>query len=300
MQRTEKPVSPSSPFVYARRSIPHAGHPERNEDRIIADARLGLAVVLDGVGSSAGAVASRLAAREIRRGWKHFLQDAQSGEDAQASCQPAIPATLQRILEEASVQLQPGKLGAIDADGKPANTETTVALAVFYRQHSAQGCTMFYAHVGDSRVYLLRPGESLARLTDDDGYMGKLIRENKLSKADALRIDQAIYSDELTEQDQELFEKRNGITQALGDQKPITVHLGQLALVPGDRILLCSDGIHDNLLDREIEEILRVRGRTTVARTLVQRALQRSQEDPNTTLRPKSDDMSALVVTYKV
>lgn len=299
MQRAENPVSASSPFIYARRSVSHVEHPERNEDRIIADARLGLAAVLDGVGSTAGAVASRLAARVIRRGWQHFLQNAQSGDGAQASCQPAISAALQQILEEANLQLQPGKLSAVDADGKPADTATTVALAVFYQQGSMQSYTMFYAHVGDSRIYLLRSGELLARLTDDDGYMMKLVSENKLSKADALRIDQAMHSDELSEQDRELFEKRNGITQALGDPHPLTVHLGQLTLVSGDRVLLCSDGIHDNLLDSEIEEILRVRGHTTVARVLVQRALQRSQEDPNTTLRPKSDDMSALVVTYK-
>jgi len=299
MQHEESLVSPSSPFTYARRSIPHVGHPERNEDRIIADARLGLAVVLDGVGSTAGAVASRIAARVIRRGWQRFLQAAQSaGERAEASYRPDIPAALQQILEEASVQLQPGKAGVVDADGKPADTATTVALAVFYQQSPARDYTMFYAHVGDSRIYLLRPGEPLARLTEDDGYMTKLVSENKLSKADALRIDQAMYIDELPEPDRELFEKRNGITQALGDTRPITVHLGQIALVPGDRVLLCSDGIHDNLLDSEIEETLRGKGRTTAARVLVQRAVQRSQEDTSTTLRPKSDDMSALVVTY--
>jgi len=291
MQHEESPVSSSSPFVYARRSVPHAGHPERNEDRIVADARLGLAVVLDGVGSTAGAVASRIAARVIRRGWQRIIQDAQfAGE---------IPAALQQLVEEANAQLQPGKAGAVDADGKPSVTATTVVLAVFYRQSPTEDYTMFYAHVGDSRIYLLRPGEPLARLTDDDGYMTKLVGEHKLSKADALRIDQAMHSDELSDQDRELFEKRNGITQALGDPRPITVHLGQVALVPGDRVLLCSDGIHDNLLDSEIEETLRSRGRTTAARALVQRALQRSQEDTSTTLRPKSDDMSALVVTYK-
>lgn len=300
MQHEESLVAPSSPFVYARRSIPHVGHPERNEDRIIADARLGLAVVLDGVGSTAGAVASRIAARAIRRGWQRFLQDAHSSQNGKASHRPDIPAALQQILEETSAQLQPGKAGAVDADGKPADTATTVALAVFYQQHPAQTYTMFYAHVGDSRIYLLRSGQPLARLTEDDSYMTKLVNENRLSKADALRIDQAMHCDELPEPDRELFDKRNGITQALGDTHPITVHLGQLALIPGDRALLCSDGIHDNLLDSEIEETLCSRGRTTAARVLVQRALQRSQEDTSTTLRPKSDDMSALVVTYKL
>jgi protein phosphatase len=41
-------------------------------------------------------------------------------------------------------------------------------------------------------------------------------------------------------------------------------------LCPGDRILLCTDGIHDNLTDVEIEEVLRARPRTTVAKALMQ------------------------------
>ncbi len=63
---------------------------------------------------------------------------------------------------------------------------------------------------------------------------------------------------------------------------------------PGDRILLCSDGIHDNLTDAEIESILLREPRTIAARNLVQNAINRSHEE---CLRAKKDHMSAIVIT---
>jgi serine/threonine protein phosphatase PrpC len=58
--------------------------------------------------------------------------------------------------------------------------------------------------------------------------------------------------------------------------------------------LLCSDGIHDNLTDAEIETTLRQEARTIIARQLVQHAIDRSHEE---CLRAKKDDMSAVVIT---
>jgi len=86
-------------------------------------------------------------------------------------------------------------------------------------------------------------------------------------------------------------------TQALGDPQPLVVHIDQISIGPGDRILLCTDGIHDNLTDREIEEIVRRGARSTAARVLVEHAVQRSRQASSTTMRAKPDDMSAVVVT---
>ncbi len=93
------------------------------------------------------------------------------------------------------------------------------------------------------------------------------------------------------------FAKRNGITQSLGQHKPLDIHLGQSTLNPGDRILLCTDGIHDNLTDQEIADTLAQSGKTTVAKRLVQQAIERSHQHDDTTIRAKADDMSALVIT---
>jgi len=59
-----------------------------------------------------------------------------------------------------------------------------------------------------------------------------------------------------------------------------------------------GDGIHDNLLDQEIEALLRNGTGTTAASLLVESAVRRSHQDNKTTIRAKMDDMSALVVTF--
>jgi PPM family protein phosphatase len=81
-----------------------------------------------------------------------------------------------------------------------------------------------------------------------------------------------IFIDTALERD--YFGKRYGITQALGWDGIETIHIDQLKLEPGDCVLLCTDGIHDNLTDQEIEEVLRGGAPKTAAKWLVQRAQQ--------------------------
>jgi serine/threonine protein phosphatase PrpC len=156
---------------------------------------------------------------------------------------------------------------------------------------------MIYAHVGDSRIYLLQSEKPLQRLTSDDGLLAKLVENQIINDKDALRIDQAMIADELSDIELSYFKLRGGITQALGGPLAPTIHIDQIPIQPGDRILLCTDGIHDNLTDREIEAILRDSPRTASARILVERSLERSHEDRSRTIRAKPDDMSAIVIT---
>jgi PPM family protein phosphatase len=285
----------SSPLTFARYSVAHAYHPERNEDFVISDVKTGLAAVFDGVGSTAGAVASRVASEVIHREWKKRLREV-------SSCrQIAISDSLKELIEEANDSLKPGEKRDSRAAQAGQGTDTTVVLAVFCAGEKVdeQVYRMTYAHVGDSRIYLLPRGERLKRLTEDDGYFSLLLQDQLISKEDALRIDQAAYTDDLTDLEQEYFDRRNGITQALGDVEPLEIHVGEVDLRPGDRVLLCSDGIHDNLLDSEIEDYLMNAAKTTAARVLVNAAIRRSKEEDETMIRPKADDMSALVVTYR-
>ena len=175
---------------------------------------------------------------------------------------------------------------------------TTAVLAAFRKQPIDQhGYALFYAHVGDSRIYLLRPSEPLRRLTADDGYLSLKIRDGLVTESDALRIDQATSPDQLSEKELEYFEHRNGITQALGSGKPITIHVDSVPIFPGDRVLLCSDGIHDNLTDSEIADLLSREARTVVAKNIVLQAVKCSHQDDDDCIRAKPDDMTAVVVT---
>ena len=303
LSTTSKAVSP---FTFASCTIAHQGHPQRNEDATMVDRRRGLAAVFDGVGgANAGEVASQLGARTIRRAWKRIVQChllATTSVLPVLSDDLDVQALLHRVIEEAQEAISAEgdrrvKMAALQ-EGKDTYPETTAAVALLSQYSTKKSYRMTYAHVGDSRIYLLRSNERLQRLTFDDGYSLLKIQDQTLTEEDALRIDQATHIDQLSEMEREIFSKRNGITQCLGHFTPknssLTIHTAQVEIFPGDQILLCSDGIHDNLTDAEIEVIIRRRARTTVAHHLVQCALKRSREG---CLRAKQDDMSAVVIT---
>jgi protein phosphatase len=154
-----------------------------------------------------------------------------------------------------------------------------------------------YAWVGDSRIYHLPAGEALSRLTSDDGLLTELVRAGLLEEESAKRVDQATQPWHLTRAERIFFERRNGITQALGDELAPVIHVERTTILPGDRLLLCSDGVHDNLTDKELEALLRRGARTTVARHIVHAAALQSRRDITEDMRSKPDDMSAVVIT---
>lgn len=287
-------------FTFASHSVACERHPDRNEDSIVTDERRGLAAVFDGVGgSAAGEVASRIAARTAHEIWKHILLTGQKGRKVQSILEDCnavdLCAELERIILEADERVR--------TDGKQrAGTDdlaTTVAVAALCRNADHKSYTLVFAHVGDSRIYLLPYGGSLKRLTSDDGLLAKLVENQVVDDADAIKIDQAMRADELTETEFSYFRLRGGITQALGGPIQPIIHTNQISISPGDRVLLCTDGIHDNLIDAEIEAILRSEARTTIARLLVERSIERSHQDRHVTIRSKPDDMSAIVMTCR-
>jgi protein phosphatase len=288
--------------IFSSYSIANARHPERNEDTLLTDRRNGLAAVFDGVGGSiAGEVASQIAADTIKQGWKNQLK--MQAKDAALLYGPYvdldIAITLEQLVLEAHDAIrddgaqrrnnQSGNWGWID------DQATTIALAVLTREAN-EDYVAFYAHVGDSRVYRYRPNEQLTRLTEDDSILSKLVASEQVNKEQAERIDQAMKAEELSGLELACFQQRNGITQALGDSQIPFVHIKRILLAPGDRLLLCTDGIHDNLTDAEMAEVLQKNARGS-AKRLVERAQQRSQESTTQTIRAKADDMSAIVVT---
>lgn len=98
------------------------------------------------------------------------------------------------------------------------------------------------AHVGDSRVYLVRSGR-LRQLTMDHTHVQDLVSRGHLS------VEQA-----------RVHQERNLLIQAIGIVESIVVDLTELAAASGDTIMLCSDGVHDFVTDGQIGEVLRSDG----------------------------------------
>jgi len=288
------------PFKIVGYTLPCERHPERNEDSFLIEHHSGLIAVYDGVGGSvAGHIASQAARRATLSGWKGALGQIYKQRNVRRflkDCDQVDFCTLlQHLVEHAD--------DIIRTDGvREAGTDdlaTTVAIAALCHRPGKNEFNMVYAHVGDSRVYLLKKDEPLQRLTIDDGLLVKLIENEIVNEEDARRIDQAMRAEDLSEAEISYFRMRGGITQALGGPLPPEIHIDEIPIDIGDRILLCTDGIHDNLTDLEIEEILRKAPRNAAARLLVEHALLRSREERQITIRAKPDDMTAIVLTRR-
>lgn len=94
------------------------------------------------------------------------------------------------------------------------------------------------AHVGDSRGYLLRDG-LLRQLTTDHTLVARMVQ-----------------SGEITEEEAEVHPHRNVMTRALGTDEQVEVDEDSIALVDGDRLLLCSDGLTGMVTEDQIQAIL--------------------------------------------
>ncbi|HEY7418919.1 MAG TPA: PP2C family serine/threonine-protein phosphatase, partial [Ktedonobacteraceae bacterium] len=199
-----------------------------------------------------------------------------------------LASILQTILQQADTTI--AELSIPLEHKRPATTAVLCVLSVHQGQTYAT-----IAHIGDSRIYLLREGQALQRLTRDHGYFPFAVRHQKLTEKEALRIEQAEQADDLSPDDLSHFARRNRITCAIGWSDFPFIPTRSLLLHPGDRVLVCTDGIHDNLTDREIEAILRVSGEAS-AQCLVSMAYRRSQQ--RGMLRAKPDDISAIVAWY--
>lgn len=253
----------------------------QSEDYVlVADGLLG---AFDSVGGrDQGWLVSHFASKTIVTCWQALVEAERQSPPEQLAC------TLQSMLQRADATI--AQLPVSPSEKRPATTAALCVLSV----HEGQAYATI-AHIGDSRVYLLREGQTLQRLTKDHGYFPFAVRHQKLTEEEALRIEQAKQADDLSPDDLSHFARRNRITCAIGWSDFPFIPVRSLPLHPGDNILLCTDGLHDNLTDREIEEILRVSGESG-AQHLVSAAYQRSQQRGS--LRAKPDDISAIVVRY--
>jgi PPM family protein phosphatase len=213
-----------------------------NEDSFLL--RSPLFMVADGMG---GALAGELASRMCAEAFAELDLIQHQGEEA---LRITIEVANRRIWERSQT----------DAEASGMGTTVTAALV-------GDDGVVSFAHVGDSRAYLLRDG-ALQRLSEDHSLVHELVRQGQLSEVEAERHPQ-----------------RSVITRALGTDEQVQIDTFSLEAKAGDVLLLCTDGLNTMVPEEEIAGMLASpTGSSDIARKLVRAALKAGGEDNVTAL----------------
>ncbi|MBI3156238.1 MAG: Stp1/IreP family PP2C-type Ser/Thr phosphatase [Burkholderiales bacterium] len=196
-----------------------------NEDAVAFDAEAALAVLADGMGGyNAGEVASQMATSFVCTELGRWLREAGAG---------ATDQDVRRAMDICVDNANRAIFNAANSNPQYAGMGTTLVLAVF------RPGQLLIGHVGDSRAYRLRGGR-LQQLTRDHSLLQEQI------DAGLITPEQALFS-----------ANRNLVTRAVGVEDTVLLETHQHELQPGDRYLLCSDGLSDMLDDDAIAQLLR-------------------------------------------
>ena len=212
-----------------------------------------LMIVADGMGGHrGGATASRLAAETVK---KQYL-DSETTD---------IPTALRASLLRANARIYSEAQSTPELRGMGT---TTSVLAV----REGEG---WLAHVGDSRIYMVR-GDEIKQLTDDHSLVATMVREGLLTAAEA-----------------ETHPRRNVLQRSMGVAEDVEIDVkGPIELQEGDTFILCSDGLHGVVKEEEIKDVVEGMPIDAAADEFLRRALARGAPDNVTVIvaRVEIDD----------
>lgn len=203
---------------------------ELNQDSYLMLPDLGLYVVADGMGGAQGGeVASQLAVEAVRDTYRDPSTDALLETIAEANRRiheaaesPSLSGMGTTAVALALVPEEP------DPDAGPGQDVGRVGT-----QH------LLVINVGDSRAYLFRDG-GLTQLTEDHSMVAELVRDGHITPEEA-----------------QVHPQRNIVTRVLGVYPEVTPDLWPVDAIRGDRYLLCSDGLFNEVRDDQITAALR-------------------------------------------
>jgi len=222
--------------------------------------KFGLFVVCDGLGGlQAGEFASKAAISVIVSSLSVGVSQTVL---ADGHLEPeTIQWLLGQAMGDANTHLTKNANRLPEPDGKMG---TTVTLALVYDG------VAYIAHVGDSRLYLLRD-DQMMQITHDHSLAGELARQGHITPEEIVD-----------------HPRNNVLSRALGTQAEVEADLGQVKLRSGDRLLLCSDGLWKAFRDQE--ELCRLLTAQADLETLVHQAVSEALK------RDGSDNVSGVVV----
>jgi protein phosphatase len=229
-----------------------------NQDSLDWDIPLGLFVVADGMGGhNAGEVASQLAVRIVRE----FVTESASSSDLTWPFAFDVTQSVNANRVLTAVRLANRRIFAEGAAHRALEgMGTTVAIVLI------EGVQATVVGVGDSRIYRWRAGR-LEQLTSDDTWLVKVLGQEDADRTDASHP------------------LKHVLTSVVGTREDLHPTARETTIEAGDRLLLCSDGVHGRLDALSIGGILSRRGSAeTLARSIVDEALARKTGDNATAL----------------
>lgn len=214
---------------------------DTNEDSYFVIPADDIGIVADGVGgNNAGDLASRTAVEVVA----NYVRD---GDISKCLTEESICEFFGEALQQANDRICELALSSPDKTGMA----TTMVLA-YIRDED-----VYFVNIGDSRAYIVHQNV-LVQITKDHTYVNTLVQQGTISAEDAKQHSQ-----------------RNVITRALGISETASPDFYKSKVSEGDIILLCSDGLYDEVSEGEILEILmngENENASEIASTLVDRA----------------------------
>src|SRR5262245_41675664 len=214
---------------------------------------MGLFVVADGMGGhAAGEVASSMAV--------HVFRETLHAERAQLEAFERAPgkgdrAAILRLLELGVQKACEAVYAEAQRDPSKRGMGTTlVALLVL-------GSRGFIAHVGDSRIYLVRAG-AVHQLTQDHSLINELLKRGRLKPEQIAALNM-----------------KNAVTRAVGVYESVEAGTLDMDVLAGDRFLLCSDGLTEYAADTDIQRIFTETPEEQVAQAFIDHANGRGGKD---------------------
>ncbi len=216
---------------------------------------------------------------------------ARSGEFASRIAVDKITRLLPRAFRLSAAGLETGFTDVLEELFQAIHRDL-LQLGRSYEECAGMGATLtlawvtpqwlYFGHIGDSRLYYLPREGGVRQLSHDHSYVGWLRREGKINEREARE-----------------HPGRNCLQQALGaGHQFVDPQFGAIAHRPGDRFLLCSDGVIDGLWDHRIDDLLRSpdgpRLHLTAASRIVEEALENSGRDNLTALVIEFGETTAL------
>jgi protein phosphatase len=215
-------ISTSLPFRYA--GLSHIGKVrQENEDTFLMDPELGLFLVSDGMGGHRGGeLASKIVTEDLPVMIEVRLDKLKVGS----------PATIRSLFKKAIIE-QSRQLHLEGTSETGYKDMGATLVAALLRNNRA-----YIANLGDRRIYSFR-NRRLLQLTKDHSVVSELLDKGKIKPEEA-----------------ENHESQGEITHYVGMEDKAGPHIRSFQLKKGDRLLLCTDGLTDEIDDKTIAAIL--------------------------------------------